>query len=403
MGDMQLATQPVDIIPTASQVDYERVLIIDREEAFRAQLTEYFSGKQVTVAELTDPEDFLSVLNSFQPCVIFIDALWLVEKNPQFIEEVKEMLGSVMCIVSIGGQCPKSVHDILASQADGFLCKNIYDINLLDHILQTYFCKKRATSQKQYYSRLLEDQIDKLKKSRNQLAQEGRNKLLFIKQLSSNLQLPLNQLIQFAHIGLQRIHRKQTMLVGSYLAEIKLISEELLIYINDLKEISLLKTGESEFNLEEVDLIEFLKAIERQFQPIADSRHVNLSFHINLPNPCVMADYNKLAKVINILLRNAFRYLPAKGVVQVKAYEVEGRIFLVLMDNGPGVPTDQQNRLFNMYDQNQLQGGGMAGFGLSICKELMLGQNGDIWLDTEGKGKGSTFVVTLPIAESILD
>lgn len=383
---------------------YKKVLMCDPDEEFRHRLVAYFSSKQAQIIEYLDATDYMQMIDAFRPDVIFIDVAWLVESAPCFLQDVKAKFAQIMCVLTLGPDFIPATHTLLKQGADGFLCKNIIDMSLLDHVMKNFFKRRKNEEEKKYYSRLLEEQITELKKSRNQIAQESRDKLLFIKQLSSNLQLPLNQLIQFAHIGLERIHRKQTMLVGSYLAEIKLISEELLIYINDLKEISLLKTGESEFNLEEIDLGEFLKAIERQFQPIADSRHVNLSFHIHLPNPCVMADYNKLTKVINILLRNAFRYLPSKGTVDVKAYEKDGKIYLMITDDGPGIPEEQRARLFNMYDQNRVQDRqGIMGFGLSICKELMLGQNGDIHLDNNETVEGSTFILTLPIAQSILD
>lgn len=225
-----------------------------------------------------------------------------------------------------------------------------------------------------------------------------------IKTLSSQLQLPLNQLIQFANIALQRIRRKQTQLAGDYLVEIKWISEELLIYINDLLELTELKSGESEFALEEIDTVYFLEAMRRQFQPIADNKNITFSLSSDIENPCVSADYSKLAKVLNILLRNAFRNSPEKGLVKLHAQQKSREIFLKICSQNPDPASFSSTDIFHLSDEDYLESReGLMDFSLSICKELMLGQNGNVTLE-EGQGDFQTrFILSLPVAQSILD
>ncbi len=388
----------------AQKNQLSKALIIDKSDTFRNKLIEFFTRSKVSVVELLDMNDIRSVLEQFVPDILFIDIEIIIKENELFLEKIREDFPGLYIVINIGSTFYPEIHDLLENRADGFLCKNVIDISLLTYIMGVFFERRQARQEADYYSELLEKNIEELRVKHHELSNESRDKLLFIRQLSSNIQLPLDQLIQFAHIGLQRIHRKQTALVGSYLAEVKLISEELMIYINDLKEISLLKTGDSEFSLEEIDLVEFLKVIHRQFQPIADSRSLNLIFQISIQTPCIMADHNKLSKVMNILLRNSFRYIPNKGEVLVKAWQEGQIVYLSVNDSGPSIPEDQREKLFNMYDQPKMSNTkGIRGFGLSICKELMLGQNGDIRLGSNEKKEGSTFILSLPVAQSLLD
>lgn len=240
-------------------------------------------------------------------------------------------------------------------------------------------------------------------------AQRNKKKPHFIANLSSHLRLPLNQLVQFSNIALQRLRRKQTQLVSDYLVEIKWISEELIIYVNDLLEISQLKTGESEFSLEEIDILYFLEKMKRQFQPIADSRKISFLFSSNIKNSHVRADYTKLAKVLNILLKNAFRHVQdKKGNIEVYTEQTqEENIHITISDNGSNTAIKQQSYLFNAYEENCFQDGikdnELMDFSLSICKELMLGQNGDIHLDDNSDENKTRFILSLPIAQSLLD
>lgn len=249
------------------------------------------------------------------------------------------------------------------------------------------------------------NELDELRISYKQCLEENRKKSRFVKTISSHLQLPLNQLIQFSNIALQRIRRKQTDLSGDYLVEIKWISEELAIYINDLMELSQLKIGESEFALEEVDIVYFLDTMRKQFQPIADNSNISFSITSDIDYPCVLADYTRLTKVVNILLRNAFRSAQDKGIVEIHVNQKGRDISISIYDNGTGISEAKRANLFNVYDDNYDQDSkeGMMDFSLSICKELMLGQNGDIYLEETQNDNNTRFVLTLPIAQALLD
>jgi signal transduction histidine kinase len=227
----------------------------------------------------------------------------------------------------------------------------------------------------------------------------------FIKNASTFIQRPLEQIIQGANISLQRLKQKKIKLTGKYLTEMKWISEELILFINDLQEISKLKIGEGDFTLEEIDIVEFMQGFHRQFQPITDNHKITFSLFSDITRPCVLADYNKLSKIVNVLLRNAFRYVSEKGVVEITIFQKKNTIFVAIYDNGQGISEEKQKALFNMYRLSDISHKmeGLMGFSLPICKEIMNRQNGDLSLDNTNVKKGTRFVFSLPTAQTLLD
>lgn len=237
--------------------------------------------------------------------------------------------------------------------------------------------------------------------------EEIKKKSKLIQLLSSNLKTPLDQLIQFSDIALRRIQRKESELASDYLVEIKWISEELLIYIHDLMELCELKSGEKEFSLEELDIVYYMGQVSRQFQAIAESRKISLSIHSDIRQSCVMADYNKLEKVLNILLRHSFRQIQESGKetqdkanINIHLCKKSDYIYIKIADNSKKCLQNIDNLLFQFEEESQEDA--LSDFSLSICKELMLGQNGDIDIETSPSG-GSMFCLKLPVSRSLLD
>ncbi len=230
---------------------------------------------------------------------------------------------------------------------------------------------------------------------------------LLLQNLLVSLEQPLNQMTHFANIGLRRIHRRQTDLTTQYLAEIKTMGEELILFTNDLLEIAQLESGDSELALEEVDLVEFFKGIHDQFLPLAHSCHASLFVNSGAGRPYVMADYNRLYKVLTILLRSRLRTIPKKGLIHIEIHREETTTSVSVQDNGPSVPEEQQANLFRLFDKPAADRGvGLMDFRLSICKELMTRQQGDIQVDPSYSdritGQGSRFLITLPTAHAFL-
>ena len=116
--------------------------------------------------------------------------------------------------------------------------------------------------------------------------------------------------------------------------------------------------------------------------------------------PIIKADALRLGQVLNNLVSNAIKYSPAGGTVTLRARE-RGRsqVLLEVVDEGLGIPADQLGRLFQKFervrgpDHMKIPG---TGLGLYICKRIVEGHRGRIWVESQ-PGEGSTFAVMLPV------
>ncbi|MBN4066464.1 hybrid sensor histidine kinase/response regulator [Simkania negevensis] len=394
------------ITPTAQKAtsSYQRVYIVEENSQNSQTLAGFFYKNDIRTQESSNIEDAFDDIVAFAPQVLFVAFPFHNDNDISYLKKLREIYPDTVYLLLTHQDALDEAVPLLNSLVDDLVIKPNINLHHCHHIIQCVLDthakqEKKAAS----YTQSLQKQIKTLQKEKYQLIQKNRIKAFFIKNLSNHISIPLNQIIQFSNIGLQRIHRKQAALGGNYLAEVKLIAEEMMIFSNDLSEIASLETGESEFITEHIDIGEFFKMIKEQFQPVADDRNITFSINADLTWPCITADYYKFFKVCTILLRNAFRYTPNKGLVEITMHQQSDLTSITFRDNGPGIPKEKREHLFDLYEQSKLPDTQQPmGFGLSICKALMRGQGGNIYLhDTLSTDEGATFTLTLPTAHSV--
>jgi signal transduction histidine kinase len=120
----------------------------------------------------------------------------------------------------------------------------------------------------------------------------------------------------------------------------------------------------------------------------------------------VLGDEDRLRQVIANLVQNALRYASdARGSVCVRVERNAGRAQLVVEDNGPGIPADALERIFDRFfrvDRGRSRGQGGTGLGLTIVRHITEAHGGKVWAEN-GQRAGARFIVTLPTRPSWLD
>lgn len=113
----------------------------------------------------------------------------------------------------------------------------------------------------------------------------------------------------------------------------------------------------------------------------------------------VHADPHGLERVLSNLLSNAARYSPAGSTITVRARRTDGEVEVVVADEGPGIPDDEQERIFEHFTRGSAAEPGVpgSGVGLSVAKAFVEAHGGRLWLES-APGEGSTFGFTLPRA-----
>jgi signal transduction histidine kinase/DNA-binding response OmpR family regulator len=172
--------------------------------------------------------------------------------------------------------------------------------------------------------------------------------------------------------------------------------------VDDLLEVSRITRGKIDLRKEVVDLASVVRSAVETSKPYLDAAKHVLTVSIPEEPIYLEADSVRLAQVISNLLNNAAKYTDAGGQIHLSAERVGDAVRVVLRDNGVGIPAEMLPKVFNIFTQidrtlGRSQGG--LGIGLTIVKRLVEMHAGRVEVFSDGEGRGSEFVVTLPLAK----
>ncbi len=131
-----------------------------------------------------------------------------------------------------------------------------------------------------------------------------------------------------------------------------------------------------------------------------EAKEHGITLDARLPTnlPLASADAARVVQVLANLVRNAIKFTPQGGRVELSVAPSDGGLVFSVSDTGPGIAGENRSRVFERYWQSSAGARARgAGFGLSIAKGIVEAHGGRIWLESE-QGKGSTFAFTIPRA-----
>ncbi len=177
-------------------------------------------------------------------------------------------------------------------------------------------------------------------------------------------------------------------------------TDRLTYLIEDLLTISRLESGQIVMNLQPVPLREVVERVIIDLQSRAAEKR--MTFANQLPEEWrARADADRLQQVVFNLIENAIKYGRGGGLVSIGARDhAPEQIELWVSDDGPGIPPEAQERVFERFfrvDKARSRETGGTGLGLAIVKHIIHGHGGKVWLKSE-LGHGATFHLTLPKA-----
>ena len=222
---------------------------------------------------------------------------------------------------------------------------------------------------------------------------------------SHELKTPLISIKGFTDLLLKLHSDKLDEDVISILEEIKHGSKRLEDYINSLLESSQLEQGQLKLRKEKEDLTFLINHCVKQLQGRAKTREQKIT--VNIKNKIfTVFDKEKISEVIENLLINAIKYTPVGGEITIDSKNKDGNYIISIKDTGIGLTQKEIEQLFRQFGKIERYGQGWdvdiegTGLGLYISKELINLHEGKIWVESEGKNKGSTFFFSLPIIKN---
>ncbi len=244
--------------------------------------------------------------------------------------------------------------------------------------------KRRAELQKLY------EQVNRLSKTKSE----------FISIASHQLRTPLTAIKGYISMMLEKTYGKLPPKMKKPLENIYISNERLIKLVNDLLNVSRIEAGRMKLKLEKASIEEIISSVIEELENEAKNKKIYLKFSKPLKKlPKISIDKDKFRQVVMNVIDNAIRYTE-KGGITVKAKDLKSKIQIIISDTGAGLTKDELSKMFESFSRGtagtQLYTEGV-GLGLYVAKKFTEMHRGKIWAESEGKGKGSTFYIELPI------
>jgi signal transduction histidine kinase len=229
-------------------------------------------------------------------------------------------------------------------------------------------------------------------------AQEAnRTKDEFLGTVSHELRTPLTAILGWAHI-LEKKRDPDSLDRGLAIIERNAKSQAQII--EDILDVSRIISGKLRLDLRAVDLATSVRSAIDVVRPSAEARGIELEVDLDQETGPVLGDADRLQQVVWNLLSNAVKFTPKGGRVSLHMQRVGSVARVVVRDTGKGIDPEFLPHVFERFrqaDSSTSRAHAGLGLGLSIVRHIVEGHGGYVRAESEGKGKGATFVVDVPL------
>jgi signal transduction histidine kinase len=262
------------------------------------------------------------------------------------------------------------------------------------------------TTQVMEYSRRLEQKSRELEAATAELraANEGLRELdrlkdEFVSTVSHELRTPLTSLRAFSEI-LRDNPEMGTEQRQGFLDIVVRETERLSRLINDVLDLAKIESGRMDWNIERLDLRDLMKDSVTAVSQLFNERQVDIEHQLP-PEPAMAnVDRDRIIQVIINLLSNAGKFCESgRGRALIHLYKDDQSYKIEVQDNGPGIPPDQIEHIFEKFHQVSDDQKGKpkgTGLGLSISQKIVEYHGGRIWVESH-LGHGTTFAFSIPM------
>jgi len=220
----------------------------------------------------------------------------------------------------------------------------------------------------------------------------------FISFATHQLRGPLTAVKGYASLLIEGDYGEMSAQVKDAIKVIYESTQSLLLIVGDYLNISRMEQGRMKYDLAEFDLKVLVEETVRELGPNLSYAGLSLNFE-NVKDPCIVnADRGKIKEVISNLIDNATKYTK-KGGINIKLEKInQDRCRLMIKDTGIGIPPEVMPKLFEKFSRapdaskTNIMG---TGLGLFVAKTIIEQHKGRVWAESEGAGKGSTFIIEL--------
>lgn len=192
----------------------------------------------------------------------------------------------------------------------------------------------------------------------------------------------------------------------SILQTIERHSSNLLKLINQLLDLAKLESKSIEFIITQSDIVVFVESLVQSYHPLADKKHIDLTFESSLDTYSMDFDEEKMYSILSNLLSNALKFTPEDGIVKIHLDAIKRSddefLQIRIRDSGYGIGAEHLQNIFDRFyvaESGPTRNTTGTGIGLALSKELIRLMAGTISVESE-LGKGTRFTIELPVTRN---
>jgi signal transduction histidine kinase/ActR/RegA family two-component response regulator len=305
---------------------------------------------------------------------------------------------SILITISVSRGIEKGIKAII--EGASFVSKGLLNTRVKVYsqdeigMLATSFNQMTDTLEHSLYNiRELKDTEEKLKGEKERAETSEKAKQLFLAKMSHEIRTPMNAILGFAKLLEESIQGKEEQ---EYIRIIIKSGDDLLVILNDILDFSRMEAGKIIFESMPICLRDIIPLNIRMMEP--KQKNIEITYRIDEKIPeIILGDSVRLNQILLNLISNAIKFTE-KGSVSISVTCVEDNKDSILLDfgvkdTGIGIPLEKQAKIFESFEQganDTARRFGGAGLGLSIVKQLVNLQNGEIFVKSK-PGFGSDF------------
>lgn len=254
---------------------------------------------------------------------------------------------------------------------------------------------KREIEERERIERLALD----LEKANARLRELDQLKSEFLSFASHQIRSPLTAINGYSSMILQGDFGEIPEKIRGAIETMDKSSKGLVKIVNDFLDISRIEQGRMKYDMSDFDVKELAQEVVEELKPNIENKGLKVEFSSKGAGFAVNADKMKIKQVIGNIIDNSIKYTP-EGKISV-AVERDGKsVKISISDTGIGIPQEEISKLFSKFsrakDAHKTNVTG-TGLGLYVAKQMIEAHKGKIWVESPGKGKGSTFVIEVPL------
>jgi PAS domain S-box-containing protein len=239
-----------------------------------------------------------------------------------------------------------------------------------------------------------------LRAAKEEADRANRAKDRFLAVLSHELRTPLAPITTAVHVleKAARLDERHKHLLPMIRRNVALEAR----LIDDLLDLTAIGAGKVTLHRERVDMHQLTRAVLAMVAESLDHKRISLELALDAQEAHVDGDQARMQQVLWNIIRNAIKFTPDSGRIAIRTRDEGGEFTLSCTDSGIGISEEALQRIFSPFEQADAEVArsfGGLGLGLAIAQGLMQQHGGRICASSEGRGRGCTFTITLPLAQ----